>query len=445
MLNISFSPRAKFGGVLQQRCMSRSTLPFTSPIIGPSKAIPCRQLMRRESYLYAYANRRRIHTALVPPIVFGSLVVTLWTWKCLMMILFQNKIIYMPGLPPNARRERIEDYKNQCGGVVWREEKIKSLDGTRISLCIAGVEHGGNTLTNSPLKTVYILYFQGNASSLPPRLPFLSPILRILKQRAVASNHPIKYVLVCCSYRGYWTSNGRPSEKGIALDALASLQWIATQATSSPTKPTPFIIWGQSIGAGVASALTSSFPASLSKSLPLKALILETPFLSIRAMLQTLYPQKWLPYRYLWPFLRNHLDAEKALGVMSERWGERGEKTPKVWILQAGRDELVPAGHAERLEGRFREVGVGVERRVIGGALHTEVLVRAEGAGRDELVPAGHAERLEGRFREVGVGVERRVIGGALHTEVLVRAEGVRAVVEAVEEVAREGWEVEKG
>jgi uncharacterized protein len=38
-----------------------------------------------------------------------------------MMVVFQNKIIYMPGLPPNARRERIEDYKNQCGGIQWRE------------------------------------------------------------------------------------------------------------------------------------------------------------------------------------------------------------------------------------------------------------------------------------------------------------------------------------
>lgn len=38
-----------------------------------------------------------------------------------MMVVFQNKIIYMPGLPPNARGERIEDYKNQCGGIQWRE------------------------------------------------------------------------------------------------------------------------------------------------------------------------------------------------------------------------------------------------------------------------------------------------------------------------------------
>lgn len=73
---------------------------------------------------YEVRQRRgfaEIPTILLPPVVFGGLVVALWTWKCLMMVIFQNKIIYMPGLPPNARGERIEDYKNQCGGVGWKE------------------------------------------------------------------------------------------------------------------------------------------------------------------------------------------------------------------------------------------------------------------------------------------------------------------------------------
>jgi uncharacterized protein len=80
-----------------------------------------------------------------------------------MMVLFQNKIIYMPGLPPNARRETIADYKSQCGGIAWREERIKSGDGTKITLCLASVENGrhesGDTLR------IYILYFQGLFSS----------------------------------------------------------------------------------------------------------------------------------------------------------------------------------------------------------------------------------------------------------------------------------------
>lgn len=104
-----------------------------------------------------------IPTVLLPPTVFAGLVVALWTWKCLMMVIFQNKIIYMPGLPPNARREKIEDYKNQCGGIQWREERTRTSDGTEISLCVASVICGPNTVL--PEKTVYVLYFQGHFPS----------------------------------------------------------------------------------------------------------------------------------------------------------------------------------------------------------------------------------------------------------------------------------------
>ena len=38
-------------------------------------------------------------------------------------------------------------------------------------------------------------------------------------------------------------------------------------------------------------------------------LVLETPFTSIRAMLVAIYPQQWLPYRYLYPFLWNHWNS----------------------------------------------------------------------------------------------------------------------------------------
>ena len=185
--------------------------------------------------------------------------------------------------------------------------------------------------------------------------------------------------MVCCSYRGYWTSSGRATEKGIALDAVASLNWIKQyhrrQNSTYADEEISVVIWGQSIGAGVATSLASkkdTFPNGLH----LQALILETPFLSIRAMLETLYPQKWLPYRYLWPFLRNHLDSEKAVKLMRKSFGVQA---PRVLILQAGKDELVPTSHGRLLEEQCLEIGLQAERKIVSGALHTEVLVRQEG------------------------------------------------------------------
>lgn len=157
------------------------------------------------------------------------------------------------------------------------------------------------------------------------------------------------------------------------MDAAAALQWIKRHSQASQNEEVPVIIWGQSIGAGVATNLAAEPSPS---GIAIMALILETPFLSVRAMLKTLYPQKWLPYRYLWPFLWNHLDSWKALGLMREK---PGTKAPYVLILEAGKDELVPFEHGELLEMRCRDLGLGVRKKAVRNALHTEVLVRQEG------------------------------------------------------------------
>jgi acetyl esterase/lipase len=194
--------------------------------------------------------------------------------------------------------------------------------------------------------------------------------------------------MVCCSYRGYWTSKGRPSEKGIALDAAAALEWIKAEhkrQSASEIEPPHVVIWGQSIGAGVATNLAAQQDQS-SADLLLKALILETPFVSVRAMLETLYPQKWLPYRYLWPFLWNHLDSWKALGLLGEKISVTGARAPRVLIVEAGRDELVPDSQGYMLERRCLDVGLAVERKAVSTALHNEVLVRP--GGRTAVVEA---------------------------------------------------------
>lgn len=84
-----------------------------------------------------------------------------------MMVLFQNKIIYMPFLPPNARSDTITEYSSRCGGIKWKEEHIKSTDGTDIALAIAEV----GTQKNDAVEKV-VLYFQGEIFSRFPRSSF---------------------------------------------------------------------------------------------------------------------------------------------------------------------------------------------------------------------------------------------------------------------------------
>ncbi|KAJ4311407.1 hypothetical protein N0V84_010460 [Fusarium piperis] len=167
---------------------------------------------------------------------------------------------------------RIDEFSRECGGLQWREERIRSLDGTEIALCVSDMPASAT----GAKKPVYILYFQGNGSSIPPRLPHLS--------------------------------------------------WILRRARDNDPSVT--------------------------------------------------YTMKWLPYQYLWPFLRNHLDSWTNLGIIAKRFKER---SPGVYIVEAGKDELVPGDHGEKLQQRCEHVGLPVERHKVRGALHNEAMVRASG------------------------------------------------------------------
>ncbi|KAK4033454.1 protein bem46 [Parachaetomium inaequale] len=344
--------------------------------------------------VFAGRSCRDIHipTILLPPVVFTGLLVGLWIWKCLMMVVFQNKIIYMPGLPPTSRRERIADWASMCGGIQWTEERTVAADGTKLALAVTTVPlpKGRQSAAAAPDEPaaahVYVLYFQGNASSIPPRLPDLSWVLRAVSDsKTHAPMAPMQLTFVCLSYRGYWTSRGRPSEPGLRLDAEAGVRWIAERhervfgnaGTSGRTTDPILLVWGQSIGSGVATNLAATGRAP--SSMPIRGLLLETPFVSIRAMLETLYPQKWLPYKYLWPFLRNHLDSWGNLGLIAQASKEKGGAAPMVYILEAERDEIVPKEQSERLYQRCVGLGLPAEKGTVPVAYHQEAIARGDG------------------------------------------------------------------
>jgi len=75
------------------------------------------------------------------------------------------------------------------------------------------------------------------------------------------------------------------------------LQWVLSKYDLSDTK---FVIWGQSIGAGVATTALANLletEADGRKLTAISGLVLETLFVDLRSMLVALYPQKFLPYR----------------------------------------------------------------------------------------------------------------------------------------------------
>lgn len=195
----------------------------------------------------------------------------------------------------------------------------------------------------------------------------------------------VRFTQVGLSYRGYWTSAGSASEIGINYDTAAAVKWISKLHDNTyqkdeqgihKTKPI-FMIWGQSIGSGFATNLAAAgvIPAHLEPA----ALILETPFLSIKEMLSELYPQKWLPYKHLHPFLRNFLDSYKNIGTIAAARKRQELTPPDILIVQAGRDEIVPERHTKELEKRCTEVGIPFETVVIPKAFHNDAIAYGRG------------------------------------------------------------------
>lgn len=89
------------------------------------------------------------------------------------MIVFQNKIIYMPSMPPFARSERIDDYASMCKPVIWTEQRLRSKDGVEVALAVGSIPSEGGVGRESESQSgivraekgrdreVVIVYFQG--------------------------------------------------------------------------------------------------------------------------------------------------------------------------------------------------------------------------------------------------------------------------------------------
>ncbi|KAJ5112886.1 hypothetical protein N7456_001420 [Penicillium angulare] len=343
---------------------------------------------------------------LVPPVIFLGLLITLWTWKCFWIIVMQNKLLYLSWLPPFSRSDTISEYERECKPVEWKEKEIRSLDGTKLVICEGHIpiQSEKNELKlKQPKKLVAICYFQGNGGSTPLRLPLLSQVLRSIDTKCLNSRESDKqddtrFIILALSYRGYWKSSGTATQTGIEKDAQAFLTWVSNTYLETNTD-CQIILWGHSLGAAVASSALSTYLAH-SNPIPVSGLIMEAPISNIKDMLIGLYPQKWLPYRYLWPFswnnwctssslerlaaYRDHFTEQSQQNAYNPPLNHPPQSIPPILVLSAEADEVIPAHVAGQLECKGRDLGLDIQRTVVPGAMHTEGPVKS--IGRDALV-----------------------------------------------------------
>jgi fermentation-respiration switch protein FrsA (DUF1100 family) len=203
-----------------------------------------------------------------------------------------------------------------------------------------------------------VLYFHGNGGSLWNRR---------LRARALTETGR---GLLMISYRGYSGSSGNPSEEGLTTDARAAYEWLRHSY-----EPSRIIVYGESLGTGVAVRLASERPVA--------GLVLDAPYTSTADVASLIYwyvPVRWLmldQFRSLdaiqqvkVPILVMHGTADRVIPFAFGTQLFEAAPEPKQFLRLEGE------GHSRNLEqGGLKVVDAFIAAR------ESEMMKRATGSG----------------------------------------------------------------
>jgi fermentation-respiration switch protein FrsA (DUF1100 family) len=158
-------------------------------------------------------------------------------------------------------------------------------------------------------KRPVVIYFHGNAGALN---------LRAGRFGWLTDDG---FGLVALSYRGYGGSSGKPSETGMLLDASVAYDFAAARYP-----PERIVLWGESLGTGVAIALAAERRVG--------GLILDAPFTSAADIGAAAYP--FVPVRW---FIKDAFRSDQRIGRV---------KAPLL-VLHGEQDRIIPIAFGEKL------------------------------------------------------------------------------------------------
>ena len=207
------------------------------------------------------------------------------------LYLFQRGLMYFP--------DTVRTPPAQAGFPQASEDEIATADGEKILVWHSPARDG------RPV----VLYFQGNGGSLP---------LRATRFRALTADGT---GLIALAYRGYGGSSGSPSEAGLIADARAAYDFARERYA-----PDRIVLWGESLGSGVAVALAAEKPVA--------KVVLESPFTSATDVAASVYP--FVPVRQL---MKDQFRSDERIANV----------TAPVLIMHGTRDRVVPFALGEKL------------------------------------------------------------------------------------------------
>jgi fermentation-respiration switch protein FrsA (DUF1100 family) len=187
-----------------------------------------------------------------------------------------------------------------------------------------------NGLFFTGTKKEVILYFHGNAGDLSTW------------QYIMADFAQLGYGMLIIDYRGYGKSTGTLSEEGLYADADAAYEFLISKGFAAQQ----IIIYGRSIGTGVATDLASRKPC--------KGLVLESPYTNMIALAKE--KARWLLPGLILKYRLDNLSKLRHIHV-------------PIVFFHGTKDELIPAAHTDTLYANY----TGVKKKIlIEGAGHND-------------------------------------------------------------------------
>ena len=139
---------------------------------------------------------------------------------------------------------------------------------------------------------------------------------------------PHGYRVLLAEFPGYGWRNGKRSEKTFVEDGLRTAR-LALDAFGRP-----LVLWGESMGCGVASAIAREMPADV------HAVVMLTPWDNLPEIAQARYP--FFPAKWL------------SMDKYDNRTNLKDYVGPVVYVI-AMNDEIIPTKHSRRLYDAGRE------------------------------------------------------------------------------------------
>lgn len=229
-------------------------------------------------------------------VLYGlSILVGLYGLIVVFMYLIQERLVYFPAEAWQATPADI--------GLPFEDLRLTTADGVTISAWFIppATDHAQGT----------VLFFHGNGGNISHRLD------------SVVALHQLNLNVMLVDYRGYGQSEGRPSEQGTYRDGEAAWEYLLHQPAISADS---IIIWGNSLGGGVASWLAETHRPA--------ALVLAATFTSAVDMAQSQYP--FLPVR---PLAKVRYETINRLPQLD----------CPILIVHSPHDEIIPYHHGQTL------------------------------------------------------------------------------------------------